>query len=112
MCRGIIAAMQIPATPRAAPPNPALFIDVKALTRKLGCGITKIDEDEAAGLMTKRVKFGTKAARWFEHEADAIQAAWAAGKTPDEVRELVRQLMDMRQQRYADILAAIAPVGA
>jgi prophage regulatory protein len=48
--------------------------------------------DIAAGLMTRPVKIGKRAAATPDHEVDAINAARIAGKTDDQIRALVREL--------------------
>lgn len=45
----------------------------------------------AAGLMTKPVKLGTASA-WPAHEIDAVNRARIAGKTDDQIRQLVQKL--------------------
>ena len=49
-------------------------------------------------LMTPPVKLGERVAAWPADEVEAINAARIAGKTTDEIRELVTQL---EQQRAA-----------
>ncbi|UZT80736.1 AlpA family phage regulatory protein [Ectopseudomonas chengduensis] len=49
-------------------------------------------------LMTPPVKLGERVAAWPADEVEAINAARIAGKTTDEIRELVTQL---EQQRTA-----------
>lgn len=49
-------------------------------------------------LMTPPVKLGERVAAWPADEVEAINAARIAGKTTDEIRELVGQL---EQQRTA-----------
>ena len=49
-------------------------------------------------LMTPPVKLGERCAAWPVSEVEAINAARIAGKTTDEIRELVTQL---EQQRTA-----------
>ena len=49
-------------------------------------------------LMTPPVKLGERVAAWPADEVEAINAARIAGKTSDEIRELVTQL---EQQRTA-----------
>lgn len=57
-----------------------------------------------AGLMTPPVKLSVHAVAWPEHEIKAINAARVAGKTDDEIRELVARLVEERTQ--LDKLAA------
>lgn len=49
-------------------------------------------------LMTPPVKLGERVAAWPANEVEAINAARIAGKTTEEIRELVAQL---EQQRAA-----------
>jgi prophage regulatory protein len=57
-------------------------------------------------LITKPVKIGPRASAWPEYEIDAIVAARIAGKSDDEIREFVRELMRKREFILADVLAA------
>jgi prophage regulatory protein len=57
--------------------------------------------DAAVGLFTKPVKLGPRASGWPESEVSALQAARIAGKTPDQIRELVRELQDRRTAETA-----------
>lgn len=52
-----------------------------------------------AGLMTPPVKLSVHAVAWPEHEIKAINAARVAGKSADEIRQLVSQLMTERTQQ-------------
>ena len=53
--------------------------------------------DIAEGLLTKPVSIGARAVAWPEHEIDAILAARIAGRSPDEIRELVIKLEAARK---------------
>jgi prophage regulatory protein len=48
--------------------------------------------DVAAGLFTRPVHVGARSVAWPRHEVEAINAARIAGKSDDEIRELVRRL--------------------
>lgn len=52
----------------------------------------------AAGLMPPAVRLGARSVGWVEREVDAVLAARIAGKTDDEVRELVRELVASRRE--------------
>jgi len=52
----------------------------------------------ARGLMTRPVRVGHRAVGWPASEIEAINAARIAGKSDDEIRELVRKL---EAQRYS-----------
>lgn len=49
------------------------------------------------GLWPKPVKIGLRSSGWPEEENKAINAARIAGKTPDEIRELVAKLEAARK---------------
>ena len=48
------------------------------------------------GLMTPPVRLSERCSVWPEYEVSAINAAYIAEKTKDEIRELVRQLYQQR----------------
>ena len=50
------------------------------------------------GLLTRPVKIGPRASAWPSEEVQAIMRARIAGKTDDEIRDLVRRLMAARQE--------------
>jgi prophage regulatory protein len=52
----------------------------------------------AKGLWTKPVKLGARSVGWPEEETQAINAARVAGKTPDEIHELVARLEAARKE--------------
>jgi len=51
-----------------------------------------------AGLMTTGVAIGQRAKGWPDYEVDAINAARVAGKSDDEIRELVKSLHAKRAE--------------
>ncbi len=53
--------------------------------------------DIASKLMVPPVKLGARISAWPEHEVDAVLRARIAGKTPDQIRELVTQLLEERK---------------
>jgi prophage regulatory protein len=63
-----------------------------------GKGRTTIYGDIADGLMTPPVNIGARSVGWPSSEIDAINAARIAGKTDDEIRALVKQLVAKRKQ--------------
>lgn len=68
-----------------------------ALREKTGRSNSSTYEDIAAGLMTPPVKIGLRASAWPQHEIDAVIAARIAGKSHDEIRALVKQLVAARK---------------
>lgn len=53
--------------------------------------------DIKAGLMTPPVSLGVHSVAWPSHEIDALVAARVAGKSDDEIRQLVARLVVERQ---------------
>lgn len=51
-----------------------------------------------AGLFTKPVQIGQRAVGWPSDEVSAIIAAWIAGKSEAEIKELVKQLHAKRTE--------------
>lgn len=49
------------------------------------------------GLWTKPVRLGERSVGWPEYEGEAINTARIAGKTDDEIRELVAELEAARK---------------
>ena len=55
-----------------------------------------------AGLFTAGVAIGQRARGWPDYEIDAINAARVAGKSDDEIRELVKALHAKRTALLTD----------
>lgn len=49
------------------------------------------------GTFTPPVPLGPRAVGWPSHEVEALNAARVAGKTDDEIRELVKELVAARK---------------
>jgi len=58
------------------------------------------------GVFVPPFKIGGRASGWIQHECEVINAARIAGKTEDEIRDLVKTLVTKRQQLANEILAA------
>lgn len=59
-----------------------------------------------AEILTPPVQIGLNAVAWPAHEIDAILELRAAGGTHEEVRQLVRQLVQARAERKATLMRA------
>lgn len=91
------------------------ILRVESVKAELGhVSIATVYNYARAGLLTKSVRFGARATGWPDYEVRAVVAARTAGKTDDEIRELVKQLHAQRAQLAPTILpaAALAGVGA
>ncbi len=58
---------------------------------------TSIQDRVRARTLTKPVSIGRRAVAWPEHEIEAVNAAILAGKSDDELRELVAKLEAARK---------------
>lgn len=70
---------------------------VPAVLKARGICRTQHYLEVAGGLFTKPVKLGGRATGWPESEIDALNAARIAGKSPTQIRDLVRKLEAARQ---------------
>lgn len=50
------------------------------------------------GLFVPPVSLGERAVGWLEHEVNACLAAMAEGRSPNEVQDLVRDLVKQRRE--------------
>jgi prophage regulatory protein len=62
-----------------------------------GCKRSKHYNDIKAGLFVPPVELGKRARGYPRHEKEAINAAVLAGKSEDEIRALVQQLIAKRK---------------
>ena len=53
--------------------------------------------DIQQGLFTPPVKIGARASAWPDNEVEALNAARIAGKSDDEIRDLVKKLIASRR---------------
>jgi prophage regulatory protein len=61
-----------------------------------GIGKSQHYEDIQKGLFTPPIKIGTRASAWPAHEVAAINSARIAGKTEDQIRKKVTDLIIAR----------------
>lgn len=66
-----------------------------------GQAVSSTYADAKQGLLPPPVKIGKRASGWIAREVAAVQQARIAGKSEDEIRELVRQLVARRAQPEA-----------
>jgi len=69
-----------------------------AVQQRTGKGKTKLYADIADGTFPKPVRIGPRAVAQPDSEVDAINAARIAGKSEDEIRELVTELHQKRTE--------------
>jgi len=58
------------------------------------------------GLFTAPVPIGQRAVGWPDNEVKAINAARIAGQTPDQIRELVKQLHNQRATAFKRLMGS------
>jgi prophage regulatory protein len=73
------------------------ILRLPAVKVKTGNSRSTIYKRIADGLFPKQVKIGPRSGGWPDYEIDTINAARIAGKTDDEIRELVIQLETARK---------------
>lgn len=76
------------------------MLRLPAVIQKTGRKRSTIYKDMLAGLFPEPVKIGRRANGWPEHEVDAINAARIAGRSDDEIRELVSRLVAERARAF------------
>ena len=86
------------------------FLRPADVLAKRGYAKTQLYRDVRAGVMTPGITKGAKLVVWPAYEIDAINRAEIAGATRDELRTLVRQLLEqrktMRRAQFAESSAA------
>lgn len=73
------------------------IIRLRPVLNKSGLSRSTHYEHIADGLMTRPVALGARAVGWPESEIDAINAARIAGKSANEIRDLVANLETARK---------------
>ena len=83
------------------------FLDVPEILSRRRGGRTKLYADILRNLWPTLVKFGRKSVQ-PEHEVNLMLAAITAGKTDDELRELVRQIHLTRATAFQSLAGQAA----
>jgi prophage regulatory protein len=77
----------------------AKLIDINTAVLKPGWKKSHFHAQIKLGLMTPPVKLGRRCARYVESEVDAVVNARIAGKSDDEVKQLIVGLVAARSQQ-------------
>ena len=80
------------------------FIPFKEVCKMSGRGHSSLDGDVKAGVFTSPVKPGGKLKTWPDYEVDIQIAADIAGKSKEEKRTLVQQLMAARTEHFDSLI--------
>lgn len=73
------------------PANPIVLLRLREVCALQGKSRSGFYDSITAGLMTHPVKLGTASA-WPAHEVEAINRARIAGRSDDQIRQLVKKL--------------------
>ena len=73
------------------------------LQSEVGLSRSSVYGHIAKGLLPKPIQISSRAVAWLSHETDAIIAARIAGKSDDEIRELVTELMSLRSNTQTQL---------
>lgn len=76
---------------------PIVMLRPKAIWTRLGCSRSGGYDKIKKGLLPPLIPLGPKSSALTEDEVEAINAARRAGKSDDEIRRLVRQLIAARK---------------
>ena len=81
------------------PPITPLRIQRKTeVIEQLGICLSTLRTRIIDGLYPPPISLGARAVGWLAHETEAVIAAIAAGRSENEIRELVQQLIELRTQ--------------
>lgn len=80
---------------------PNTILRLPAVKASSGLSRSTIYLRVSQGLLTRPISLGARAVGWPAHEVDAVNAARIAGKSDDQVRQLVQRLQAARTQGVA-----------
>ena len=75
---------------------PLHLIRLPVVCERTGLGVTSIYGRIREGVFPPPIKLTARASAWPEHEVDEIVRAIIAGRACDEIRALVRELVEQR----------------
>lgn len=78
--------------------RPITITRTHKIVPSFGCGKSTFYANIKAGLLPPLVKLGPRMSGLPDHEIDAINRARIAGKSDDEIRQLVRTIVAARTQ--------------
>jgi len=81
----------------SAPMKGKRFMKLKEVLERIGLGRSNFLDKVKSGLFPPQIHVGPRAVRWDEFELSEVQAAYLAGRGPDDIRALVRRLVAERE---------------
>lgn len=78
--------------------NSVVMLRKGSVREKYGRSISTMYSDISKGVFVPPVALGKRCSAWPEHEVDAVLAARIAGKSDNEIRQLVNKLVAARFQ--------------
>ena len=72
------------------------FVPKRDLAKRRCCSISTVGRQRRNGLLTDPVSLSAGVKAWPSHEIQALDEALLSGATPDQIRQLVRELMAAR----------------
>jgi prophage regulatory protein len=79
--------------------QPITFLRLPLVRARTGLGRESVYHRVRNGTLPPPLKIGAHASAWLEHEIEAINAARMAGKSDDEIRAIVAQLVAARRSQ-------------
>ena len=74
------------------------------LSKNLDKSDSTIDRDVQKGLLTPPIKFGERVSAWPEFEVDIVVAARIEGRSEDDIKQIVADLIVARKNIVARII--------
>lgn len=78
-------------------PSTVRLLALSEVEQKTGLKKSKLYDAEADETFPPGVRLSSRCSRWVEAEVDAVIHAMIAGATPDQLRTLVRSLVEKRK---------------
>lgn len=85
---------------------PLRFLRKPDVLQREGFANSTLYDNIKRGVHTRPVQLGANSSGWPEHEVDLLMAARMAGKSDDEIRELVNRLHAQRVELFDDLAKA------
>lgn len=91
---------------------PQTILRLPAVKQKSGLSRSTLYLRISEGLWTKPISLGGRSVGWPASEIETLNAARIAGKTDDDIRQLVLALEKEREESYRQLLSGVSSNGA